>query len=842
MQDPSSTSKWFDLFNWGGSVLQPPRRGGKRHNLAVTIKKRISTFQDRATLGAPAESGSAKRHGTVSIGQAVSSKLEDGNVRAAIRILMSTDTPAIPSHESFSKLRDKHPQAPNKQDNLPAALRDNCLSVDESEVRKAVLSFPAGSAGGPDNLRPQHLRDMLLCRESGQDFLTALTAFVNLVLSGGCPAGVTQVFFGGRLLALNKKTGGIRPIVIGFTLRRLASKCANSFGADRLKAYFRPFQLGVGTPGGCEAAIHSARRYLEALPPGHVFVKLDFTNAFNSLHRHDMLLSVHNRIPEIYPYCYSAYSEPSILFHGPYVISSQTGPQQGDPIGPLLFCNTIHPLITSLKSDLNLGYLDDESLGGPVDTVAADVGRIVEVGRAMGLHLNTSKCELITHKELPISDSLLRSFSRVDIANASLLGAPLFHGPALDTAWNKCCDDLAMAAERLRDIGSQDALILLRSSFSAPKVLHLLRCAPSVSHKALKIFDRCLRDAIHHITNSNLSDIQWLQASLPVKDGGLGVRRVSSLAIPAYLASAASTLSLQEEILSNCTNSDNSYFHEYLSLWSSSFGAVPDTLPVKQPFWDRPGIQADRLVVENSLSSPIQQAAFLAASAQHSGDWLFALPIASCGLRLDNEAVRIAIGVRLGLQLCVPHRCHCGAQVDAHGRHSFVCKRAPGRTIRHHHLNELVARALSAASIPNTKEPQGLSRSDGKRPDGLTLVPWQSGKPLVWDVTVVCPLADSYVAMAAREPSSTAELAASNKSAKYAGLTADYHFQPIAVESLGPANESAVQFLTAVGKRIAQQTGDERETVFLFQRLSVLVQRFNCVLLHDSFVVEDCPD
>ena len=32
-----------------------------------------------------------------------------------------------------------------------------------------------------------------------------------------------------------------------------------------------------------------------------------------------------------------------------------------------------------------------------------------------------------------------------------------------------------------------------------------------------------------------------------------------------------------------------------------------------------------------------------------------------------------------------------------------------------------------------------------------------------------------------------------NKSAKYAGLTADYHFQPIAVESLGPANESAVQ-------------------------------------------------
>ena len=100
---------------------------------------------------------------------------------------------------------------------------------------------------------------------------------------------------------------------------------------------------------------------------------------------------------------------------------------------------------------------------------------------------------------------MLQSFTRVHIADASLLGAPLFHGPALDTAWNKCCDNLALAAESLRDRGSHDALTLLRSSFGAPEVLHLLRCAPSVGHEALEVFDCCLRDAIHHLTNSNLS-------------------------------------------------------------------------------------------------------------------------------------------------------------------------------------------------------------------------------------------------------------------------------------------------------------------------------------------------
>ena len=66
--------------------------------------------------------------------------------------------------------------------------------------------------------------------------------------------------------------------------------------------------------------------------------------------------------------------------------------------------------------------------------------------------------------------------------------------------------------------------------------------------------------------------------------------------------------------------------------------------------------------------------------------------------------------------------------------------------------------------------------------------------------------------------------------------------KPIAVESLGPANESAVDFLTTLENKIAQQAGDEGQTAFLFQRLSVLVQRFNCVLLHDSFVDDDCRD
>ena len=59
---------------------------------------------------------------------------------------------------------------------------------------------------------------------------------------------------------------------------------------------------------------------------------------------------------------------------------------------------------------------------------------------------------------------------------------------------------------------------------------------------------------------------------------------------------------------------------------------------------------------------------------------------------------------------------------------------------------------------------------------------------------------------------------------------------------LGPINKPASDLLTVLAHKISQCSGDERETVFLFQRISVLLQRFKSILLHESFVSEDCPE
>jgi len=98
----------------------------------------------------------------------------------------------------------------------------------------------------------------------------------------------------------------------------------------------------------------------------------------------------------------------------------------------------------------------------------------------------------------------------------------------------------------------------------------------------------------------------------------------------------------------------------------------------------------------------------------------------------------------------------------------------------------------------------------------------------------VCPLADSYVAAAAREAGSVAELAAARQSAKNTDLLdTRYTLQPTAIEIFGPINDAAHDFLLNLGRKISVQSGNDREACFLFQRISVLIQRFNASLLHD---------
>ena len=265
---PNNLKPWSELFIMGTKLFQKPARGGKRHNLANIIKRRADGNDDALVASMP-KVGRRKKclDASASLAAAVSSKIEDGNLSAAVRIISSEDVLAPEDDSTFSALIDKHPTATADRRPLPDPSRYPALQVSESEVLRAIRSFPAGSAGGPDGVRPQHVMDLVSCRESGSVLLTAITAFTNSMLDGKCHPEVAAILFGGNLIALQKKAGGIRPIAVGYTWRRIIAKCAAFSASSKVCQILEPRQLGVGIPGGGVRSSSSFNSTLSEISP-----------------------------------------------------------------------------------------------------------------------------------------------------------------------------------------------------------------------------------------------------------------------------------------------------------------------------------------------------------------------------------------------------------------------------------------------------------------------------------------------------------------------------------------------------------------------------------------------
>ena len=115
-QDLDNPSSWYSLLLFGQKILMLPKRSGKRHNLASTILKR--------TVAAPVNDGldiiinssnNTTKHEKLSrssdaiLSSLVTSKIEDGNLKAAVRIICSDDSVAPDNDITYNDLCSKHP-------------------------------------------------------------------------------------------------------------------------------------------------------------------------------------------------------------------------------------------------------------------------------------------------------------------------------------------------------------------------------------------------------------------------------------------------------------------------------------------------------------------------------------------------------------------------------------------------------------------------------------------------------------------------------------------------------------------------------------------------------------
>ena len=622
----------------------------------------------------------------------------------------------------------------------------------------------------------------------------------------------------------------------------MASKIANCKVREQLVEKLKPIQFGFGIKGGAEALVHAVREFCKAKHEKPMaLVKFDFENAFNMLYRKFMLGEVRDICPELFPLLQQAYRLVSNLYFADDPLLSQRGYQQGDPLGPPGFCIGIMRMTHSLLSRFNGWYLDDGTIGDELSTVLVDIQKVLSFYDVSGLRLNPKKCEVFFINATPDEEShmyaeisaLLPGIKKVDESSLELLGSPVFE-TGLEKMFSSKAESIKLMCDRLKLMDVHPALCVFRKCLSSCRFSYLMRTSRTYLLPGnLQCVDEIFRSTLEAITNARMEGLSWDQASFPLSFGGMGIRKVEDLAMPAYLSSIYSSSDLCDVILRKFNlKIVNEHVLGLIDEIPRDFVPETDVLKKEQRNWDLPRIkhQFNELFESGDLKT---RARLLASSTKESSKWLQVIPSSQLGLLLDNNSARIAVGLRVGSQLCEEHKCVCGRMVEKDGLHGLSCaKCAEGKLVRHDTMNNIFSHAFSSASFPNIVQPPGISRDDGKRPDGMTLIPWSHGKSLLWDVTVRDTMAASYINDSSKKARSIADKAERHKHNHYISLKQNYLLTPLAFETLGCMGPETKKFINKLGSLMKRATGEVKSKDYLLQRISIAIQRGNaaCIL------------
>jgi hypothetical protein len=563
---------------------------------------------------------------------------------------------------------------------------------------------------------------------------------------------------------LAKGTSDVRPIAAGNIFRRLASKCVCFLLHARIRALFGDLQVGVACRGGAEQVVHSMRLALEAnwARPDFMVLKVDFSNAFNSVDRQVMLEQCHQHFPELLPWvqwCYGG--QPFLFFGDSFSLNSCVGVQQGDPLGPLLFCLVLHVLVQRISKFcpgllLHKWYLDDGSMAGSSEQVLRTLGIISRVGPRLGLNLNLSKCELFSPRAdnfgLTFSDPSLGLLSvpsdlcqRSTCPNFVLLGAPLGDKQFCEERVLTMRKANSRLLERLIELEDpQISLHLLRSCASFCRFVYLARTTPSqLIADALKGVDSDFHDCLCRFSALQLSDTAWRQSQLSLSSGGLGLRSVALHSSAAFVSSH--TRALPDTITPHLCQS----VEVVAGLSGDDVRPMADIVSdmiANKPSQHQLSSQIDkRCWLELVSSVPLaDQIRLHALTAERASSWLQAMPSRGpFDLTLSPDQVQVLLQHRLGVPLsragdtcplCNEHR-----PLDQLGHHQLTCSTCGFVVSRHNRVRDAVFWLLKSAGFNAAKE-QGAYHGDQRRPADVLALDWSLGKAAAFDVTIVSPL------------------------------------------------------------------------------------------------------
>ena len=324
----------------------------------------------------------------------------------------------------------------------------------------------------------------------------------------------------------------------------------------------------------------------------------------------------------------------------------------------------------------------------------------------------------------------------------------------------------------------QTEYCLLRSCLSLPKVMFSLRSVDTTNHQVvLQHYDQVTREGLARILGVPPTDMQWLQARLPVTMGGLGLRTAEEHGPAAYASSYLSALPLLRSL--RHTPEDSPSVPLPPALLQRLAHLRREETDMESLLKLEGGQHALSLEIDQNASEELKTevaalggvrgvrecARITCLQQPYAGSWLNVVPSPALGLHLRGSEFVPAVKLRLGMEVfSTAGSCPaCGAHSDKLGDHALCCGTDGTRISRHNALRDALHATAVAAGIGATKESKHLLQGSSRKPADVLLPFWTGGKDTAWDVTVVHPLQSSMVARAATTPGHGAQEAYARK-------------------------------------------------------------------------------
>ncbi len=777
-----------------------------------------------------------------------------GEYRKAVQALTSNGLADL-TEETMKVLVELHPA-----EDEPTIRECNAtpIVVSPEVTMRAIERFGRSAKGGIDEVTAQHLRDATAFNDATH-LTRNLTAFINMIFRGDRPDEVAKVFCGARLVAVKKKSGGVRPIAVGSLWLRAAAKTAMVLAEDSIKEGVGPLQVGLCNRAGAEIFVKAVKRadaFIQRREQKGM-LSVDFANAFNSLSREYILDAVLKYTPQLYNYfrfCYATHS--ALRCTNGDIIWSRSGVRQGDGLGPAGFALGLAALLEENEElrqtlELDCWYLDDGTMAGDIDDLEKVVQWLTTRGKEVGLKLKAPKCEVL----LSPGAQARAWMDQMTVSNGDMviLGVPHGSKDFIESQMRaKLGDwhDFLALLKALED--PQLAFALIRGYNDAAKVTYCLRNIPAgQSIQWAREFDAALHECMEGILGRSISKEQFTQAGLSTKMGGLGVRTSNRLRSAAWLSSHfAATLQCTKLLggdlrFFSCEQEDADLelalrdFNERVvaedRIQKDSF---TETHTPSQRFLSQ---KVEKKVLKDLItaSSPRDRAILLGVSGNHSGAWMRNLPVAWTGGKMSKAYYKLSVYRTLRMTLRSTNKtCEgCGEGcIDDFGDHALRCKHGTGRGLRHNLIkNWLNGQINDVGCTTQLEKPGLLDNSD--RPADIYVFEWEQGQNVALDVGVTSVSRPTIVQKASTTRGAACAEYAAIKVRKYRARCEEkgFRFIPLVVESTGTWTKEAKKFLDTLASRIAAKKSMSLDDAKcqMYRSLSSVLQKGNAIaMLH----------